>query len=135
MADEYVTSGEFGRWRTDFAAYQTREADHLESMERRIVAHIDARVDGIDQRLDELNGRTRKNSEAIIALDSQVEAIATHGCGQLAVHRQTLAEMEDRRPPLHRDRRAYGSAGLGAAVVALLYAAASWLQHLSARLP
>ncbi|MCX6551184.1 MAG: hypothetical protein NTY02_09310 [Acidobacteria bacterium] len=127
--DDFVTGAEFGRFRADFSSYQTREAALLEAMEGRIVTHIDARVDGIDDRLDILNGQTKKNSEAVAVHTEQILAIQVRGCGQLAAHRGTL---ESLRPdpdvpdlkPWHRDKRTWTGTGMGIAGVTVLYSLA-----------
>lgn len=130
---EYVTGNEFGRWRADFAAYQTREAAHLELMERRILEHIDARVDGIDGRLDVLNGRTRTNSEAIVKLDGQVEAIAAHRQTLAALAAAPMAELiEVTRPRWHRDKRVMVGAGIGTTAMTVLWALTRLFEALTA---
>lgn len=110
MSDDVVTGGEFGRWRADFAAFQER---------------LDERMDrgfgGLNSRLDDLNGRTRKNAEAIVALDGRIDAIATHGCGQLEAHRAVMEANGPEGKPWHRDKRTWVGTGVGAGVIAVLY--------------
>lgn len=91
--DDVVTGAEFGRWRSDFQAFQTRLDSQLLDGFR-----------GVHSRLDELNGRTRHNSEAIIVasarldriedednkIEEVVRSIKDDGCSQLANHAQIL---------------------------------------------
>ena len=109
MPDDFITSGEFSRWRSDFQEFQGRLDERL-----------DKGFDGLNHRLDDLNGRTRKNSEAIIALDSRVENIRTSGCSQVAAHKKTLDRITP-QPHRKRDKRVWlGGAG-GASLIAALY--------------
>ena len=138
MDQEYVTSGEFGRFRSDFSAYQGREAALLEAMEGRIVSHIDARVDGVDARLDLLNGQTKRNSEAVAVHAEKIAGIETRGCGQLAAHRALAWPQSTDSPdgatsrPWHRDRRTYAGGGLAMAGVAALYSLVRLFEALAA---
>jgi hypothetical protein len=87
---DMVTGAEFGRWRSDFAAFQER-----------LETRLNEGFGGLNGRLDELNGRTRKNTEELVAVDTRldqlepigtrVQAIQERGCAQLATHRQLLA--------------------------------------------
>lgn len=137
MDQEYVTSGEFGRFRSDFSAYQGREAALLEAMEGRIVAHIDNRVDGVDARLDILNGQTKRNSEAVATHAEKIAGIETRGCGQFAAHRAAAWPQSSNGPdgpsarPWHRDRRTYTGGGLAMAGMATLYGLARLLEALA----
>lgn len=79
METEYITGAEFGRWRVDFQAFQDRLEDRLAEG-----------FHGVHSRLDELNGRTRKNSESIVVLTKDVELLQTKGCAQLQAHRGLL---------------------------------------------
>lgn len=54
---EYLTVGEFERWREGFHEWQVELKNDLASG-----------FDGINDRLDKLNDRTRKNSEDIVAV-------------------------------------------------------------------
>lgn len=115
MTDEYVTSGEFGRWRADFR----------ESMGR-LDQRLDAGFKGVHDRLDDLNGRTRKNSEWIVGVEAKVDHVLQDGCAQLSAHRRLLEsspldEGGAARQHWARDKRTYGGIGLGGAAVALLY--------------
>jgi hypothetical protein len=89
MTEDYVSGAEFGRFLQDFSRFQDR-------LERR----LNDGFGGMNARLDDLNGRTRKNSEAIAAAvvrldaieneDSEIERavanIRDHGCSQLESH-------------------------------------------------
>lgn len=59
MADDFVTTGEFGRFREDFRAFQDR-------LEERLTVGFG----GINDRLDKLNGRVRKNEESLTSIHS-----------------------------------------------------------------
>ena len=109
MSDEFITSGEFSRWRSDFQGFQERLDERL-----------DAGFGGLNHRLDDLNGRTRKNAEAIIALDSRVENIRTSGCSQVKAHRNTLDRIASPEK-WHKDKRVWVGGAGGASIVAALY--------------
>lgn len=112
MAEDNVSGAEFGRWRQDFSAFQ----DRLES-------RLNDGFTGVHDRLDELNGRTRKNSEAVVALDMRVTAIQSTGCGQFQAHRAVLEATTDLDAPTrkwHQDKRIIGPA-VGLGVPAALY--------------
>ncbi len=110
MSDEFITGGEFGRWRQDFQGFQERLDERL-----------DRGFGGLNNRLDELNGRTRKNSEAIVSLDSRAENIRTGGCSPVKTHQAALAKMTLPRERWHKDRRLWFGSAAGASVIALLY--------------
>ena len=116
MSDEFITSGEFSRWRADFQGFQERLDERL-----------DSGFDGMNHRLDELNGRTRRNSEAIIALDSRVENIRHSGCARLASHQKARALGAAAPTSWHKDKRIWFGVGGGASVIAVLYEAAQAL--------
>lgn len=96
MSDEHVTSAEFTRFRSDFTAFQDR-----------LQRQIDGGFTGVHGRLDELNGRTRGNSEAIVGLGTRltslekeegealavVEGIRDHGCSQFENHSSVMRAM------------------------------------------
>jgi hypothetical protein len=79
MSDDFITGAEFGRWRLDHQAFQAR-----------LDSRLDAGFDGINERLDTLNGRTRKNSEDIVALDQKVLHVATRGCAKYGEHKDAI---------------------------------------------
>jgi hypothetical protein len=110
MSDEFITGGEFGRWRQDFQSFQERLDERL-----------DRGFGGLNNRLDELNGRTRKNSEAIVSLDTRVENIRTSGCQNLKAHQTTLAKIGPPQQRWHSDKRLWFGSAAGASVIALLY--------------
>lgn len=107
MDQEFVTAGEFGRWRQDFQAFQARLDDRLESG-----------FGGLNTRLDDLNGRTRKQAEAIVALDVRVSEIASHGCGQLEAHRAAMDAVAETRGGSRRPYVIGGGIVAGIAAVA-----------------
>lgn len=123
MPDEFVTSGEFGRWRADFQAFQERLDERL-----------DTGFSGLNHRLDDLNGRTRKNSEAIVALDSRVENIRQSGCSQVRSHRSTLDKLDaGGTANWHKDKRVwFGGAG-GASLIMALYEVAKAVQSFASK--
>jgi hypothetical protein len=82
MAEDYITGAEFGRWRSDHQAFQAR-----------LDSRLDAGFDGINERLDTLNGRTRKNSEDLVVLDQKVLHIAARGCGKYAEHKDAIESL------------------------------------------
>ena len=122
MSEEYITSGEFGRWRGDFQAFQERLEERLNEG-----------FHGINHRLDELNGRTRRNSESIVALDSRVENIRHSGCARLHYHEKALAL--GATPPTARwkDKRLWVGGGVGAAIITTIYEGVRALQQLAAK--
>ena len=115
MSDDFVTSGEFGRWRSDFQAFQERLDERL-----------DRGFSGVNHRLDDLNGRTRKNSEAIVSLDQRIDSIRNGGCGQLRAHQKLLGT--DAPKARWRDRRVWFGGGVGAALIAAMYEMAKAIQ-------
>ena len=106
-------------------------------MEGRIVAHIDNRVDGVDARLDILNGQTKRNSEAVAAHAEKIAGIETRGCGQFAAHRAAAWPRSADGPdgatsrPWHRDKRTYAGGGLAVAGVTALYGLARLFEALA----
>ena len=116
MSDEFITSGEFARWRSDFQAFQGR-----------LDGRLDKGFDGLNDRLDDLNGRTGENAKAIIALDSRVENIRTSGCSQVKAHRNTLDRIASPEK-WHQDKRVWVGGAGGASIVAALYEIAKAVQ-------
>lgn len=123
MADDYVTGAEFGRWRLDFNSFQDRLETHLRASD----VERQAGFTGVHERLDELNGRTRKNSEALVALDGQVANVQARGCGQIAEHQKTLLAISQapavttEEPPWHKNKNTWLGMGGGATIAAILY--------------
>lgn len=104
---EFITGGEFGRWRTSYEADQTR-----------LQAMISEGFVGIHGRLDLINGRVRVNSE-------DIARIQAGGCGRLAQHEAALAAMGE--PPITPARmktsewkNAGKVGGISAAVIGLV---------------
>ncbi len=110
MSDEFITGGEFGRWRQDFQSFQVRLDERLERG-----------FGGLNDRLDDLNGRTRKNSEAIVALDSRVENIRTSGCQNLKSHQAALTKLAVPPQQWHKDKRLWFGSAAGASAIAAIY--------------
>lgn len=108
MAEDFVTGAEFGRWRADHQAFQAR-----------LDSRLDAGFGGINERLDTLNGRTRKNSEDIVVLDQKVLGIATRGCGKYQEHSEALESVVVKSGGF-RDWHPVAKAGAGAGVFAVL---------------
>jgi hypothetical protein len=82
MADDYVTSGEFGRWRSDFAAFQDRLQEQLRDG-----------FSGVNERLDISNGRTRKNEQEIATLQERTSRMA---CVEHATRTAEIAKSLER---------------------------------------
>jgi hypothetical protein len=91
MSEDYITGSEFGRWRSDHQAFQAR-----------LDSRLDAGFDGINERLDTLNGRTRKNSEDLVVLDQKVLHIAARGCGKYGEHKDVIEAIAARDPSVAR---------------------------------
>jgi len=103
MADETITGGEFARFRVDLSA-------RLDRQDRA----IDEGFRGVHRRQDDANGRTTKNAEGLIRVEthldtieaqvmdinekakqvepiaSEVKAIHEHGCAKLEEHNHAL---------------------------------------------
>jgi hypothetical protein len=107
MSDEMVTAGEFGRWRGDFQAFQAR-LDH----------QLGSGFDAINERLDALNGRTRTQAEAIVALDAKILHISSRGCARYDEHREAITQLA--APALSKKQQAGVAAGAGAGLVGLI---------------
>lgn len=139
MGDDMITGAEFGRFRVDFSAWQ----DRLET-------RLSEGFAGVHNRLDELNGRTRKNTENLMVLDAKVarlEPIETHvmeiqskGCAQFEAHRALMSPAEiaeEERPKWPRRRQVAAGGGLvGAGVlltklVDIIYQHFASLQHVA----
>jgi hypothetical protein len=116
-----VSAGEFGRWRSDFQAFQARLDERL-----------DAGFGGMNDRLDDLNGRTRKNSEAISVLDERVNSIRVSGCAQLSAHRAVMDEVPLAVRKTWRDWHPAAKAGAGVGVGAGLIAVVELINRLLA---
>jgi hypothetical protein len=116
MDGEFLTTGEFGRFRADFTQWQAE-------LRRQMFEGFQ----GTHTRLDDINGRGRKNSEAIAVLESEVRNLTDHGCAQYDEHRKVLTEvvvpsLEKRSTPWSEWHPAakVGAAGGGFAVLAAL---------------
>lgn len=97
---DYVTGAEFARWMREESEFR----DRLERRMATSAAAVQTGLDKIESHLAEINGRTRKNSEAIAVIEREVEAIKSedaaieeavenikvHGCGQLGNHETVL---------------------------------------------
>lgn len=95
---EYITAAEFARWRTDFVAFRAE-----------LNAQLRDGFTGTHDRLDEINGRTRKNSEGIVELTTRLDrideddgairqtvtAIQSQGCAQLKHHGAMIQTLQN----------------------------------------
>ena len=79
MADDYITSGEFGRFRADHSAWRVE-----------ITKQIGDGFSGINQRLDAMNGRGRETAAGLAVVQADVERLTEHGCAQYDKHREVL---------------------------------------------
>ena len=116
MGDDNVTGAEFGRWRSDFAAFQ----DRLES-------RLSMGFGQINARLDELNGRTRKNSEGLGVLDARVSSIQEQGCAQIHAHRELVTEASALAAPAPSRKRDAAMAGGGAGLFVIFDLILKWV--------
>lgn len=115
--DDVITGGEFGRFRADFNARMGEFSDRM-----------DARFDAIDGKFADLNGRTRKQAEAIVALDTQIVQIAARGCGRYEEHQQAITLLAE-SGGLSRKKQAGIAAGSGAGLVGVIEIIKLALQH------
>jgi hypothetical protein len=93
---DHITGPEFTRWTTELT--------------RQIAANASAVNEGlgrIERQLAEINGRTRKNTESILvierdldaiksedtAIDEKVDDLKTNGCAQFLAHENVLREL------------------------------------------
>lgn len=114
--DDMVTIREWERFRDDL---DRRFSDLWE--------RIEPRFDGLDQKFVDLNGRTRKQAEAIIALDAQVSAIAKRGCAQYERHREFIESVSG--PGVSRRQQIAVAAGSGAGFVGVIEVVKMAMQH------
>lgn len=77
--DDYITGGEFGRFRADHTAWRVE-----------ITKQIADGFAGIYRRLDDMNGRGRETAAKVDVVEADVERLMTHGCAQYETHRDTL---------------------------------------------
>jgi hypothetical protein len=82
MADEYITGGEFGRFRADFTAWRAEIAKQMTDG-----------FAGVHSRLDDINGRGRKNSEDIRVMEAELHNLVENGCAQYNDHRKLLDDV------------------------------------------
>jgi hypothetical protein len=97
-----ISGEEFTRWMNEQANFRTRLETRMGEQNKTVIDGLSR----IEAHLAEINGRTRKNSEAIAAIDirlSQIEEEATvaeatirdirdKGCSQYAAHLQVLRD-------------------------------------------
>lgn len=95
--NDYITNPEFSRWTAEIGRQLTANAADVERGLSKIDAHLEA-----------LNGRTRKNTEAIAVIERELEAIKSEdesieravtsiqeeGCHQYKEHRNVLNAIE-----------------------------------------
>ena len=127
MADEFLTSGEFGRFRIDLTAWRAE-----------IAKQIADGFTGVHSQLDDINGRGRRNSEQIAVLHTEVQNLTDHGCAQYEEHRKVLTDgvipkLDQIEPTGCREWHpvAKGAAGVGgfAALATLMELFARILRH------
>lgn len=82
MADEYITGGEFGRFRADHTQWRIE-----------IAKQISDGFSGINKRLDDMNGRGRETAARVEIVEADVERLMQHGCAQYDHHRDTLEQL------------------------------------------
>ena len=104
-----ITAGEFGRFRDDLDG-------------RLIELRTDIR-DGFAN----LNGRTRSQAEAIVALDTKILHIASRGCARYDEHREVLDGLAG--GGLSKKRQAVTAAGAGAGLVGVIEIARAVVTH------
>jgi len=109
MGDDYLSVGEFARF--------------SESLDSRLT---DLRTD-IREGFAGLNGRTRSQAEAIVALDTKILHIASRGCARYDEHREVLDGLAG--GGLSKKRQAVTAAGAGAGVVGLIEMARAVVTH------
>jgi hypothetical protein len=97
-----ITSEEFSRWMTEQGNFRSRLEGRLADQQAAVMGSLGR----IEAHLSELNGRTRKNSEAIAAtnvrldtiekeaddIEKTARSIRDQGCSQYAAHVQILQE-------------------------------------------
>lgn len=122
--DDVITGGEFGRFRADFNARMGEVSDRMGEFSDR----MDARFDPIDQKFADLDGRTRTQAEAIVALDTRVATIASRGCGKYEEHQQVIALLAE-NGGLSRKKQIGIAAGSGAGFIGVIEVVKLAMQH------
>ena len=79
MGDDFITGGEFGRFRADHSAWRIE-----------IGKQITDGFAGVHSRLDAMNGRGRETAAKVEIVEADVERVMVHGCGQYERHRDIL---------------------------------------------
>ena len=93
MGDDFITGGEFGRFRADHTAWRIE-----------ITKQIGDGFAGVCKRLDDMNGRGRETAAKVDMVEAEVSRLAEHGCAQYETHRDTLQALV--APKLERVERA-----------------------------
>jgi hypothetical protein len=100
MERDCITAAEFTRWMQQESEFRSRLEHRLEVN----AAAVQTGLGVIQAHLAEINGRTRKNSEAIAVLERELQAmeseerhieavvdeIKAKGCAQLVAHREVV---------------------------------------------
>ena len=82
MGEDFITGGEFGRFRADHSAWRIE-----------ITKQIADGFYGVNQRLDAMNGRGRATAAKVDMVEAEVSRLSEHGCAQYDKHRETLETM------------------------------------------
>lgn len=82
MTDEYITGGEFGRFRADHSAWRIE-----------ITKQISDGFNGVNRRLDDMNGRGRDTAAKVEIVEADIERLMTHGCAQYEQHRESIEKV------------------------------------------
>lgn len=102
MSGDYLTIGEFDRFRAD----------------------LGGRLDRLEEKIDtgflNLNGRTRNQAEAIVALDAKILHISSRGCARYDEHREAINTMLGSGEGLSKTKQAGIAAGAGAGLIGLI---------------
>ena len=117
MSDDFITGGEFGRFRADHSAWRIE-----------IGKQITDGFAGVHSRLDAMNGRGRETAAKVEIVEADVERLMVHGCGQYEKHRAIL-EGGTVEGGVSKKRQAVTAAGAGAGVVGLIEMARAVVTH------
>jgi hypothetical protein len=109
MADDYVTTGEFGRFRADQAQWRGE-----------IAKQITDGFSGIHTRLDAMNGRGRDTAAKVDIVEADVERVMKHGCGQYERHLEVLGDTSVAETGVSKKKQVGIAAGTGAGIVGFI---------------
>jgi hypothetical protein len=79
MGDDYITAGEWGRFRADHSQWRIE-----------IARQINDGFTGVNARLDQMNGRARDTAAGLEVVEADLSRLTQHGCAQYEKHRETL---------------------------------------------